>query len=37
VYRPEIANELSASVTTVNTHMRNIYAKFQAQDRLSAA
>jgi LuxR family transcriptional regulator, maltose regulon positive regulatory protein len=34
--RPEIATELSVSVNTVNTHMRNIYAKLQAQDRSSA-
>ena len=34
--RPEIASELSVSVNTVNTHMRNIYAKLQAQDRSSA-
>ena len=31
--RPEIASELSVSVNTVNTHIRNIYAKLQAQDR----
>jgi LuxR family transcriptional regulator, maltose regulon positive regulatory protein len=34
--RPEIASELSVSVNTVNTHIRNIYAKLQAQDRSSA-
>jgi LuxR family maltose regulon positive regulatory protein len=34
--RPEIANELSVSVNTVNTHVRNIYAKLQARDRFSA-
>jgi LuxR family maltose regulon positive regulatory protein len=34
--RPEIASELSISVNTVNTHIRNIYAKLQAQDRTSA-
>ena len=34
--RPEIATELSVSVNTVNTHIRNIYAKLQAQDRSSA-
>ncbi len=34
--RPEIASELSVSVNTVNTHIRNIYAKLQAQDRFSA-
>ena len=34
--RPEIANELSVSVNTVNTHVRNIYAKLQAGDRSSA-
>jgi LuxR family transcriptional regulator, maltose regulon positive regulatory protein len=34
--RPEIAAELSVSVNTVNTHIRNIYAKLQAQDRSSA-
>ena len=34
--RPEIASELSISVNTVNTHIRNIYAKLQAQDRSSA-
>jgi LuxR family maltose regulon positive regulatory protein len=34
--RPEIAAELSLSVNTVNTHIRNIYAKLQAQDRSTA-
>ncbi len=34
--RPEIASELSVSVNTVNTHIRSIYAKLQAQDRSSA-
>ncbi len=34
--RPEIASELSVSVNTVNTHVRNIYAKLQAGDRSSA-
>jgi LuxR family transcriptional regulator, maltose regulon positive regulatory protein len=34
--RPEIASELSVSVNTVNTHIRNIYAKLRAQDRSSA-
>jgi LuxR family maltose regulon positive regulatory protein len=34
--RPEIATELSVSVNTVNTHVRNIYAKLQARDRSSA-
>ncbi|MEY9932476.1 LuxR family maltose regulon positive regulatory protein [Catenulispora sp. GP43] len=34
--RPEIADELSISVNTVNTHVRNIYAKLQATDRTSA-
>jgi LuxR family maltose regulon positive regulatory protein len=34
--RPEIARELSISVNTVNTHVRNIYAKLQATDRSSA-
>jgi len=34
--RPEIASALSVSINTVNTHIRNIYAKLQAQDRSSA-
>ena len=34
--RPEIASELSLSVNTVNTHIRSIYAKLQAQDRSTA-
>jgi LuxR family transcriptional regulator, maltose regulon positive regulatory protein len=34
--RPEIAGELSVSVNTVNTHIRNIYAKLQTSDRSSA-
>ena len=34
--RPEIASELSVSVNTVNTHVRNIYAKLRASDRSSA-
>jgi LuxR family maltose regulon positive regulatory protein len=34
--RPEIASALSVSVNTVNTHIRNIYSKLQAQDRSSA-
>jgi ATP/maltotriose-dependent transcriptional regulator MalT len=34
--RPEIASQLSVSVSTVNTHIHNIYAKLQARDRSSA-
>jgi LuxR family transcriptional regulator, maltose regulon positive regulatory protein len=34
--RPEIASELSVSVNTLNTHIRNIYTKLQARDRSSA-
>jgi len=34
--RPEIANALSVSVNTVNTHIRSIYSKLQAQGRTSA-
>jgi LuxR family maltose regulon positive regulatory protein len=34
--RAEIASELSVSVNTVNTHVRNIYAKLGAGDRSSA-
>jgi len=33
---PEVARELSVSVNTVSTHIRNLYAKLQAQDRFSA-
>ncbi|MER6357946.1 helix-turn-helix transcriptional regulator [Streptomyces sp. NPDC001634] len=29
--RPQIASELSVSVNTVNTQVRNIYAKLQAR------
>jgi LuxR family transcriptional regulator, maltose regulon positive regulatory protein len=34
--RPEIAQELSVSVNTVNTHIRNIYTKLAARDRSTA-
>jgi LuxR family maltose regulon positive regulatory protein len=34
--RPEIAGQLSVSLNTVNTHVRNIYAKLGARDRTSA-
>jgi len=34
--RPEIAAELSVSVNTVSTHIRNIYAKLQVTDRTAA-
>ncbi|GIF53044.1 LuxR family maltose regulon positive regulatory protein [Asanoa ferruginea] len=34
--RPEIANALSVSVNTVNTHIRSIYAKLRTQGRSSA-
>jgi LuxR family maltose regulon positive regulatory protein len=34
--RPEIASQLSLSVNTVNTHIRNIYGKLRTQDRSSA-
>jgi LuxR family maltose regulon positive regulatory protein len=34
--RPEIARELYISVNTVNTHIRNIYAKLGARGRASA-
>jgi LuxR family maltose regulon positive regulatory protein len=34
--RPEIASELSVSINTVNTHIRNIYSKLGARDRSSA-
>ncbi len=31
-----IGSELSVSVNTVSTHVRNIFAKLQARDRSSA-
>ena len=34
--RSEIARELYLSVNTVNTHVRNIYAKLEAGDRSAA-
>jgi LuxR family maltose regulon positive regulatory protein len=34
--RPEIADELSVSLNTVNTHIRKIYAKLGATDRSTA-
>jgi LuxR family maltose regulon positive regulatory protein len=34
--RPEIAEQLSVSLNTVNTHIRRIYAKLGATDRSSA-
>jgi LuxR family maltose regulon positive regulatory protein len=34
--RPEIATELSVSLNTVSTHIRNIYAKLDVGDRSSA-
>jgi LuxR family transcriptional regulator, maltose regulon positive regulatory protein len=34
--RPEIAAQLSVSVTTVSTHLRSIYAKLGVRDRSSA-
>jgi LuxR family transcriptional regulator, maltose regulon positive regulatory protein len=34
--RPEIAAELSVSVNTVSTHIRNIYAKLGTDDRSAA-
>jgi LuxR family maltose regulon positive regulatory protein len=34
--RPQIASELSVSLNTVSTHVRNIYAKLRARDRSSA-
>ena len=33
---PEIASELSVSITTVKTHMRNLYAKLGAHSRAEA-
>jgi LuxR family maltose regulon positive regulatory protein len=34
--RPEIANELFVSLNTVNTHIRNIYAKLGVNGRSAA-
>jgi len=34
--RPEIAQELHVSINTVNTHIRNVYAKLGASDRSAA-
>jgi LuxR family maltose regulon positive regulatory protein len=34
--RPDIARELSVSVNTVNTHVRNIYSKLGAGNRTEA-
>ncbi len=34
--RPEIAGELSVSLSTVSTHIRSIYAKLQVRDRSAA-
>ena len=34
--RPEIARELYVSINTVNTHVRNIYAKLDARTRSDA-
>jgi LuxR family maltose regulon positive regulatory protein len=34
--RPEIARELYVSVSTVNTHLRNVYSKLGAHSRSSA-
>ncbi len=34
--RPEIARELHVSINTVNTHIRNVYAKLGARDRSAA-
>jgi LuxR family maltose regulon positive regulatory protein len=33
---PEIASELSVSTSTVNTHLRNLYAKLSAHSRAEA-
>jgi LuxR family maltose regulon positive regulatory protein len=34
--RPEIAQALHVSINTVNTHIRNVYAKLGAGDRSAA-
>jgi LuxR family transcriptional regulator, maltose regulon positive regulatory protein len=34
--RPEIADELSISLNTVNTHLRRVFAKLGADDRSAA-
>jgi LuxR family maltose regulon positive regulatory protein len=34
--RPEIAEQLSISLNTVNTHLRRVYAKLGADDRSAA-
>jgi LuxR family maltose regulon positive regulatory protein len=34
--RPQIAGELFVSLNTLDTHVRNIYAKLQARDRSAA-
>jgi LuxR family maltose regulon positive regulatory protein len=34
--RPEIAHELHVSINTVNTHIRNVYAKLGTSDRSAA-
>jgi len=34
--RPQIARELSISVHTLNTHLRRIYAKLDAENRSAA-